>query len=129
MSRWRSDVGAHCPDCGTEYRPGFDTCADCDVALVPGPVPEPIPEPVMAPEATEPVAAWRSIGRLPSDEARLLAGRLQAEGIPARVDPEWESVFYGAGSPLDVLVAEDRVLEAQGIARDIAAGVADGLPD
>ena len=24
-----------CPECETEYRDGFTTCADCDVALVP----------------------------------------------------------------------------------------------
>ena len=26
----------YCPDCGEEYRAGFDTCADCGVALRPG---------------------------------------------------------------------------------------------
>ena len=30
----------YCPECGAEYRPGFDRCADCDVALVPEPPPE-----------------------------------------------------------------------------------------
>ena len=25
-----------CPSCGQEYRAGFDTCADCGVALMPG---------------------------------------------------------------------------------------------
>jgi hypothetical protein len=29
----------HCPRCTTEYREGFDVCADCDMALVPGPPP------------------------------------------------------------------------------------------
>lgn len=27
----------HCPECGVEYREGFDRCHDCDVALVSGP--------------------------------------------------------------------------------------------
>lgn len=24
----------YCPECGAEYRPGFDTCFDCQVGLV-----------------------------------------------------------------------------------------------
>src|SRR5262245_28563266 len=31
------DVGAKCPSCGAECRPGFDACADCGVPLVFGP--------------------------------------------------------------------------------------------
>lgn len=31
--------GLICPDCGAEYRPGFDTCADCHVPLVTPPEP------------------------------------------------------------------------------------------
>ncbi len=30
-----------CPQCGAEFREGFDRCADCDVALVGEPPPEP----------------------------------------------------------------------------------------
>lgn len=26
----------YCPDCGEEYRAGFDTCADCGVPLISG---------------------------------------------------------------------------------------------
>jgi hypothetical protein len=26
----------YCPDCGQEYRAGFDTCADCGIALISG---------------------------------------------------------------------------------------------
>ncbi len=29
-----------CPECKAEYRPGFDRCTDCDVALVHDPPPE-----------------------------------------------------------------------------------------
>ncbi len=30
-----------CPQCGAEFREGFDRCNDCDVALTPEPPPEP----------------------------------------------------------------------------------------
>jgi hypothetical protein len=30
---------SYCPNCLAEYRPGFDTCADCGVTLVRGPAP------------------------------------------------------------------------------------------
>ncbi len=33
-----------CPKCRAEYREGFDTCADCQVALVEELAPEPEPQ-------------------------------------------------------------------------------------
>lgn len=33
-----------CPECGAEYREGFITCADCEVALVPALPPEEHPD-------------------------------------------------------------------------------------
>jgi hypothetical protein len=32
-------MAMHCPQCLTEYRDGFSECADCHVALAPGPPP------------------------------------------------------------------------------------------
>ena len=32
-------AAAHCPNCLAGYRPGFDVCADCGIALEPGPAP------------------------------------------------------------------------------------------
>jgi hypothetical protein len=56
-----------------------------------------------------------SFGR--EDEARLLAGRLQAEGIEARVYPEFQGGYYGesVNIPVQVLVPEHRVLEARAV--------------
>ena len=56
-----------------------------------------------------------SFGR--EDEARLLAGRLQAEGIEARVYPEFQGGYYGesVNIPVRVLVPEHRVLEARDV--------------
>jgi hypothetical protein len=56
---------------------------------------------------------------LGEDSARLLAGRLQAEGIPARIYPEEIGTYYGSAVEalmrhgIDVLVPEDRLLEAR----------------
>lgn len=49
------------------------------------------------------------------EEARLLAGRLQAEGIDAQVYPEYRSP-YGEGlgwQSVGVMVPEHRILEAR----------------
>jgi Putative prokaryotic signal transducing protein len=56
-----------------------------------------------------------SFGR--EDEARLLAGRLQAEGIEARVYPEFQGGYYGesVNIPVQVLVPEHRALEARAV--------------
>jgi Putative prokaryotic signal transducing protein len=56
---------------------------------------------------------------LREDQARLAAGRLQAEGIPAVVYPEEIGTYYGSAVEalmrhgIDVLVPEDRLLEAR----------------
>jgi hypothetical protein len=34
-----------CPSCGSEYREGFSSCADCEVPLVDSPPDEPHPDP------------------------------------------------------------------------------------
>lgn len=36
-------MAMHCPNCGSEYREGYRTCTDCDVALISG-TPLPIPQ-------------------------------------------------------------------------------------
>ena len=116
-------AAAHCPTCGTEYLPGFRVCADDGTPLVPGPAPEPDPEPGSLPPPTPPVEApfrWVPVARFGNhEEARLLAGRLEAEGIPATIFPETQFTYYGPntlphlGQPIEVLVPEHRVVEAR----------------
>jgi hypothetical protein len=123
------EVGGHCPTCGAEYRPGFDTCADDGTRLVPGPAPDPIEEPVAAPEPPSPPPDWRELTAFNDDaEARLLTGRLEAEGIPARIFPERVSYPYGRasatflGGPVRVMVPEEHLSGAADILREIEAG-------
>jgi hypothetical protein len=54
-------------------------------------------------------------------EARLLAGRLEAEGIEVKMDPEWQGGPYGETIwlPVSVLVPEHRFLEARAIIEEI----------
>jgi hypothetical protein len=126
-------VGGHCPRCGAEYRPGFTTCADCDVPLLPGPAaPHPKPPNDEEPEErdwwdrvvrhhrpeetpTEPA----KVAEMPYEEAWLLAGRLRADGIPATVFPPQPQTIYGVAltRSYSVLVPKELLEEARGAAR------------
>jgi hypothetical protein len=114
-----------------EYRAGFDTCADCGVALVPGPAP--VTEEHAPPEVTghrhptnerneTPVV----LCSLPQMEARLLVGKLQGEGLVAEVDPPALGLMYGTALPdarmLRVWVLESQLAEAREVARRALAG-------
>ena len=144
MTRWHrpkeledlNAVGGHCPRCGAEYRPGFTTCADCNLPLVPGPAPATVPRPPTeeAPEEhdwcdrvihhhrekvedrpTEPA----KVAELPYEEAWLLAGRLRADGIPATVFPPQPQTIYGMAltRSYSVLVPKELLDEAREAAR------------
>jgi hypothetical protein len=71
-----------------------------------------------------------SIAQLPWEEARLLAGRLESEGIPATVFPEAAEPAIGGFIPVpaldavvhDVLVDDARAEDARAIAKDILEG-------
>lgn len=121
-----TEVGGHCPVCGSEYRPRFDTCADDGTSLVRGPAPEQGPwseprgrEPVPVPAGPQ-VAA---VTRLPWEEAWLLAGRLQSEGIAASVYPPDYNSAYGETIAVgfEVMVPEDRAADAQAVLESIRA--------
>jgi hypothetical protein len=63
-----------------------------------------------------PAARWITVAAFRQEErARLLAGRLRAEGIEARVYPEWQGGYYGESVhvPSQVLVLEHRAVEAR----------------
>lgn len=69
---------------------------------------------------------WRGrpvvLCRLQEAEAALMAGRLRAEGIPATIDPVDQrgfGAYRGGPSINEVFVPEDRLAEAEEIARRI----------
>ena len=121
---------SHCPNCNAEYREGFDTCADCGIALVRGPAP--VTE-EHAPDSTRghshptenrdetPVV----LGRFPLLQAQILAGKLQAEGLVASAD-EPTLLAYGAilpeGRDIRVWVLESQLEKARAIAQRSLSG-------
>lgn len=117
-----NEAAAHCPECGAEYRPGFDTCADDGTRLVPGPVPEPIPEAVRAPEALGRFVPVVVVDTL--QEAHLIAGRFESDGIKAFIDPPFVATESIGGASrivhgFKVLVPEGRREEAASVLRSL----------
>ena len=125
------DVASHCPTCGAEYRAGFDVCADDGTRLEPGPAPEPAeapPEPAPRP-LPQTGARWVKVAGYAIElRARLVAGRLEAEGIPVILDPERQHEIYGPGSNailgkgVDIYVPENRLLEARDLIIELERG-------
>jgi predicted amidophosphoribosyltransferase len=78
-----------CPQCGTEYRPGFTTCADCEVALTDSP-----PEPSAVEQPEEQEADWVSIYTGTGRPVDLIESMLQGNGLPVvRLPGESAEVF------------------------------------
>jgi hypothetical protein len=133
-------TAAHCPNCGAEYRAGFDICADCGIALEPGPAPAAEDEPAEVRQDTDVWAeatrrAWSEdvagddhpepavVARLPLQEAMLLVGRLEEAGIPARVESDVTPYFVEALNVLkNVLIPKDRLDDATRVLADIETG-------
>ena len=118
-----AEAASHCPTCRAEYRAGFDVCVDDGTPLEPGPAPDQV-EPLEAEPAPRPLhetgARWVKLGEYALElRARLVAGRLEAEGIPVILDPEMQHEPYGPGSNailgrgVELYVPENRLLEAR----------------
>lgn len=106
-----------CPQCRSEFRPGFDRCSDCDVALVETLPPERHPEPNY-----ELLMATADPDLLP-----LVRSALGAAGIPYVAEggaatsmlplgPAAASAHSGVA--VEILVPRDRLAEAQALFED-----------
>ena len=76
----------YCPQCGAEYRPGFEECYDCQVPLVTEPPVlkgDPSPDKDRDPRFESPPVEVFVAGRLM--DAELVRARLEGSGIPAMV--------------------------------------------
>ncbi|MGH2594340.1 MAG: hypothetical protein ACRDH7_00025 [Actinomycetota bacterium] len=121
---------SHCPNCLADYRPGFDTCADCGIALVHGP----------APVTEEHAPPWTRGHRHPTEdrhdlpvvlcqipqiEAQILTAKLEAAGLVVAAD-EPPLTAYGLAisgvSGLRVWVLESQLDEAREIAKRSLSG-------
>lgn len=74
----------YCPNCGAEYRPGYEDCSDCQVALVDEPL-EIVAASEIRPTVQDPVVVFRSGRRM---DAEIVRSRLEGDGLDARI---WSS--------------------------------------
>ena len=120
-------AAAYCPTCRAEYREGFDVCADDGTTLLAGPAPAPDEE---SDEPERPRiqtgARWQKLADIGSEEhARLLAGRLESEGIPVTLSPDRLYEFYGRGTgsllgqAIELYVPEDQILRARQVIEEL----------
>ena len=127
-------VGAHCPTCGQEYRPGFTVCADDGTDLVPGPAPVPDEDTESDEEAPRGVARTdvpdlssehgppAILGSWPAQDAILLAGRLRAAGIRAMAESDVDHNPYhlpSMGGSVRVLVVPEDLERARRITQRV----------
>jgi len=99
----------YCPTCKTEYVEGKTECVDCGATLV-----DELPFQAVPAEGT----TWVEIASTGADdEARLMKGFLDAEGIPAQIESvkfSQEPVNFGTMGDIRVYVAaedEQRALD------------------
>ncbi len=110
-----------CPRCHTEYRKGFDRCADCDLPLVDTLPPEPEPSPAQRASVD---GDWVTVASLTMQtDVVLLKSMLASEGI-AYVAMGDSSVFIMNGPALAVrfMVPPVDVDRAREIVEQLAEG-------
>lgn len=106
----------YCPECGAEYRKGFQECSECGVELLEdeddGLFPEDDDEDEEEEEDEDPVplavvaeAEFVEIYNGPPYAANMVANALKARGITATVKPDTENSLL-APAEADVLVSE-----------------------
>ncbi|MFA6239355.1 MAG: hypothetical protein WC655_00415 [Candidatus Hydrogenedentales bacterium] len=101
----------YCPNCRAEFREGFDTCSDCNVALVDTLPPEDVPEYV---DYVELLSTFN-----PSDIA-IVKSVLDSTDIPY----VWEGDYFTTAEPLvtpaRLMVQTERAQEAADFLKDLS---------
>ncbi|MEZ5364778.1 MAG: DUF2007 domain-containing protein [Bryobacterales bacterium] len=87
----------YCPNCRVEYRPGFDTCSDCGVALVEEPPSDPVAEPVRLVPTGALVTVWETYDFFALSFAKSV---LESADIPYLSPNENFQRMFGHTSPL-----------------------------
>ena len=101
----------YCPECRSEYRPGFIRCNDCDVELVDH-LPEPAPaesEHVRESEYSDYVSVSDALG---SFELQQICAFLKGNGIPAELRADTLQKIYGGQGATEVMVPRQFESEA-----------------
>jgi hypothetical protein len=133
----------YCPNCGAEYRSGFDRCSDCLVELVDDPPPFKQAPPAWEGEGDpeyDPDVHVVEVYRTDRLDAEFVRTFLESNGIPAITSGEGYSSAYpmnvGAFGQRQVLVREDDAEDARDLidranaARDPATlGVPERISD
>jgi hypothetical protein len=107
----------YCPECKSEYRPGFTHCSTCDVDLVPE------LKPVLDDETEhpEPVVVYSTFSHM---EAALMKTVLEGSGVEARLLDESLSRI---DSPAALMIGGIKIIvpsHQEALARDILAQTA-----
>ena len=102
-----------CPQCKTEYRPGFTTCADCGVPLVEVLPPEPVEEePADTGHSTLDGDLVHILDTFNPGDVALIKSILEGEGIPYAFEGEHSQYVYGA-VPFRLMVPSEYADEAR----------------
>ncbi len=101
-----------CPKCGSEYRPEFTRCAECDVDLVPD-LPQSAEAESEYPEYQEVLSTYS-----PSDVA-FIKSLLDGEGITYFFQGESLAPYVYYALPMRLFVKEDEIETAAAIVKDV----------
>jgi hypothetical protein len=103
-----------CPKCRTEYRKGFNTCADCEIALVNELPPEPKPEPKKKPEYIKYVNLLSTYNLA---DIALIKSVFDAENITYYF--QGENFAYLVVQPTKLMVDKDDIERAKELINDL----------
>ncbi len=109
-----------CPQCHTEYRPGFDQCADCNVPLV-----EALPESPSEPgPSIDPDAEWEIVANINmQSDVAILKSMLESEGVPFVVVGDTSATIdVGSAMSSRFMVPVDHLAHAREVVAQLAEG-------